>query len=198
MTRRTFTYLAPLAIAIAGALLIPLSAVAQAAPMATLVPAQSRIGFTSRQMGVPVEGHFKRFDAKIALDPRQPSSGSVAMSIDLASVSMGAADVEAELTKPEWFDTAKSAAATFRSSSITAAGPGRFDVAGKLTIKGRSQDVKVPVTLTAGSGSSVANGQFTIKRLAYGIGDGDWSDTSMVADDVVVKFELALSGLPPL
>jgi hypothetical protein len=34
-----------------------------------------------------------------------------------------------------------------------------------------------------------------IKRLAFKIGENEWADTSMVADDVQVKFKLALSGL---
>jgi len=199
MTRPTLSYLASLTIAIAGAVLIPIaSACAQAAPAAALVPAQSAITFTSKQMGVPVDGSFKRFDAKVALDPKNPSSGTVSLSVDLASVSLGTAELDTELAKPEWFDTKTSATAQFQSTSIAAAGPGKFDVAGKLTIKGHTQALTVPVTLTPGAGHSMATGQFTIKRLAYRIGDGDWADTSMVADDVIVKFKLALTGLPAL
>ena len=31
-----------------------------------LVPAQSEIAFTSKQMGVPVDGKFRKFDAQVA------------------------------------------------------------------------------------------------------------------------------------
>lgn len=186
------------AAAVTAALLATLPAWAQTPPAAALVPAQSEIGFTSRQMGVPVDGHFKRFDAQIALDPRHPDSGSVAITIDLASVSIGTAEVEEELAKPEWFDTLKAATARFQSSAIKPAGGGRFDVTGKLTLKGGSHDLVVPVSVTQNGGTSVAAGQFTLKRLSYGIGSGDWSDTSMVADEVIVKFKLALTGLPAL
>ena len=183
-----------------GAALIAGSApvFAQAAPAAKLAAANSEISFTSRQMGVPVDGRFKRFDAQIALDPKKPETGSVAFTVDLASVTMGAADVEAELAKPAWFDTQKAATATFASTSIKAAGAGKFDVTGKLTIKGNARDIVVPVTVAQAGGTSTATGQFTLKRLAFKIGEGDWSDTSMVADDVIVKFKLALTGLPAL
>ena len=40
-----------------------------------------------------------------------------------------------------------------------------------------------------------ASGVLTIKRLAYKIGENEWADTAMVADDVQVKFKLALSGV---
>ncbi len=43
-----------------------------------LVPAQSEIVFVSRQMGVPVEGRFKKFDAQIAFDPAKPATSRIA------------------------------------------------------------------------------------------------------------------------
>ncbi|MBS0447425.1 MAG: YceI family protein [Proteobacteria bacterium] len=190
MTLRMSTPIA--AFAIAACFVAP-AALAQTA--AKLVPAQSEIAFTFKQTGVPVEGKFKRFDAQIAFDPKQPAGGRVAFTIDLTSASLGAAEVEAELVKPEWFDTKKSANATFQSTSIKASGAGKFDVAGKLTIKGHAHDVVVPVALTQAGGTTTATGAFTIKRLDYKIGDGDWADTSMVADDVQVKFKLTLNGV---
>jgi hypothetical protein len=37
-----------------------------------------------------------------------------------------------------------------------------------------------------------------MKRLTYKIGEGEWADTSMVADPVQVKFKLALTGIGKL
>lgn len=167
-----------------------------AAAAARLVPAASQVRFVTRQMGVPVEGAFKRFDAQIAFDPRQPQAGKVAFSIDLASAEIGDASTTAELRKPDWFDTARFPRATFQSTAIRAAGPGRFDVAGKLSIKGQVRDVVVPVTLGRAGANQVATGSFTLKRLAFNIGGGDWADPSMVADEVQVDFRLTLAGLP--
>ena len=175
-----------------------LCAVATAQTSAKLIPAQSEIGFTSKQMGVPVDGKFKRFDAQIAFDPKQPATGKIAFTIDLASVSMGAAEVEAELAKPGWFDSKKLASATFQSSVIKATGPAKFDVLGKLTIKGNVRDVVVPVTISQVGGTTTASGAFAIKRLDFRIGDGDWSDPSLVGDEVQVKFKLALTGIGAL
>ena len=33
-------------------------------------------------------------------------------------------------------------------------------------------------------------GALPIKRLAFNIGDGEWKDTSMVADEVLIKFRV--------
>lgn len=171
---------------------------AHAQPVATLVPAQSEIVFTSTQMGVPVEGRFRRFDAKIALDPKQPKTGSVAFTIDAASATLGIAETDAELVKTNWFDTAKFAQATFKSSGVNGLGGGRFEVTGTLSIKGSAQTVVVPVAVAQSGGTSIATGSFTIKRLAYRIGEAEWADTSLVANDVSVRFKLTLTGLPPL
>ncbi|MEO8155218.1 MAG: YceI family protein [Rhizobacter sp.] len=183
---------------LAVAALAALSVTAFPACAQKLVPAQSEIAFTSKQMGVPVDGKFKKFDAQVTFDPQKPDTANIAFTIDLASVSIGSSETETEVAKPDWFNTKAFPQATFQSSSVKATGPGKFDVAGKLAIKGASQNVVVPVTLTQAGATTTASGAFAIKRLDFKIGDGDWKDTSMVANEVQVKFKLALTGLAPL
>lgn len=173
------------------------TAFAQPKP-AQMVAAQSELSFTSKQMGVPVDGKFKRFDAQLSFDPKKPETGKVAFTIDLASVSLGAPELEGELAKAPWFDTKKMPQASFQSTAVKAAGPGKFDVAGKLTIKGQTRDIVVPIVLAQAGAVSTATGGFVLKRLEFKIGDGEWADTSMVANDVQVKFKLAFNGLAPL
>ena len=169
---------------------------APAAAAQKIVAAQSEVAFVSKQMGVPVNGRFERFDGTVSVDPAKPESGSVAFTVDLASASIGTPDTVTELKKPEWFDVAKSPSATFRSTSIKAAGAGRIDVVGKLTIKGVTRDVHVPMTLAVQGATLKATGEFTIKRLDYRIGAGQWGDTSLVADEVVVRPRLTVEGTP--
>ncbi len=163
-----------------------------------LLPAQSEISFTSKQMGAPVDGKFKKFDAQITFDPTKLDAANIAFSIDLASAQIGDADTLAELAKAAWFDSKRVPQATFQSASVKAAGPGKFDITGKLNIKGNVRDVVVPVTLTQAAGTTLAAGGFVIKRLDFKIGEGDWSDTGVVANDVQVKFKLALTGVGAL
>jgi polyisoprenoid-binding protein YceI len=187
------------------ALLLPaaLPALAQAQPpKAQLQAVGSEIVFTTRQMGVPVEGRFTRFSADVALDPKQPAAGRVAFSIDTGSARFGSAELDAEVPKPTWLSSARFPQATFESTAIRAAGAGRFEVAGRLSIKGASQDITVPVQLAqAGSSTALthtATGSFTLRRLDFRIGEGEWTDTSLLANDVAVRFRLVLTGLPPL
>jgi polyisoprenoid-binding protein YceI len=172
---------------------------AQAQPKpATLVAVGSEIAFTTKQMGVPVEGKFGKFTAQITLDPRKPETGSVAFSIDTGSARFGSAELDAEVPKATWLNVPKFPQATFISTAVKAAGPGKFEVSGKLSIKGASKDVTVPVQVTQTAANSTAFGSFIIKRLDFQVGDGDWADTSLLVNDIQVRFKLQLTGLPPL
>jgi polyisoprenoid-binding protein YceI len=169
-----------------------------AAPNASLVPGASHIAFVTKQMGVPVEGAFNSFNARIAFDPQHPEGGSVALEIDAASAALGVPQVDVELPKPAWFDAARFPKATFQSSHIRRIGNGQFEVAGTLALKGHTQDLVIPVSIAQSAGESIATGRFTIQRLAFRIGDGDWIDTSMLANEVQVRIRLVLTGLGPL
>jgi polyisoprenoid-binding protein YceI len=175
-----------------------LALLAASAQAQQIVPAGSEIAFTSKQMGVPVDGRFKTFAAQVAFDPKKPEAAKIGFTIDLASVTLGAAETEAEVAKPDWFNTKAFPQATFQSAVVKATGPGKFEVSGKLSIKGASQNVVVPVTLAQAGAATTASGAFAIKRLDFRIGDGDWKDTSMVANEVQVRFKLNLTGVPAL
>jgi polyisoprenoid-binding protein YceI len=177
--------------ALALATALPWAAQAQ-----QVLPAQSEISFVSKQMGVPVAGQFKRFSAQLKFDPKKPEAGQVAFSIDTGSAAFGSPETDAEVPKAVWFNVAKFPSASFQSSAITGLGGGRYEVRGKLMIKGQAQDTVVPVTLVQAGTNGTATGSFSIKRLDFKIGDGEWADTAMVANDVQVKFKLALTGLP--
>jgi polyisoprenoid-binding protein YceI len=171
---------------------------AAAAAAQKVVFAQSEIAFTSRQMSVPVDGKFKKWDAQISFDPKKPEAGKVSFAIDTGSAGFGAPETDAEVPKAAWFNSAKFPQATFQSTAIKSAGPGKLEVSGKLSIKGTVRDVVVPVTLTQAAGVTTAAGAFSLKRLEFKIGDGEWADTSMVADEVKVRFKLAVTGVAPL
>lgn len=160
-----------------------------------LVPAQSEVSFVARQLGVPLDGKFKSFSAQSAFDPKSPQTSKIAFTVDLGSVAVNA-DANAELVKPDWFNIVKFPKATFQSTAIKAMGGGRFEVAGKLAIKGNARDLVVPMQLSQAGGLSTATGGFTLKRLDFKVGDGEWADTSIVANDVQVKFKLVLQGVP--
>ncbi len=120
----------------AAALLAAAAAGAEPVTPAKLLPAQSQIVFVSRQMGVPVEGSFKKFDAQVAFDPRKPEGGSVALQIEVASASLGIPQSDAELPKAAWFDSHALPQGRVPVQHDQGARRRPFEIAGKLTIKG--------------------------------------------------------------
>jgi polyisoprenoid-binding protein YceI len=179
-----------------GPLLAALLAVALAATAAPLKtdPAKSMVSATFKQMNVPVEAPFKRFSAAIDYDAAKPELAKATVDIDTASLDVGDADMNKEVAKKEWFNAAQFPKATFVSSTIKPAGAGKLMVSGKLTIKGRATDVTFPLTVKADGGKQVFEGALPIKRLTYAIGEGEWKDTSMVADEVTIKFRVTASN----
>ncbi len=157
--------------------------------------AKSAVTAVAKQIGVSMEGKFKRFDATVAFDPAKLAASSARVDIDMTSFEIGDAVTTKELRGKDWFDVAKYPKATFVSTAIKpAAAAGKFDVTGKLTIKGKSMDVVVPATYRKDGASQIFEGVLPVKRNAFNIGDGEWKDTSVIADDVQIKFRIVTAA----
>jgi polyisoprenoid-binding protein YceI len=143
-------------------------------------------------MNVPVEGRFKRFDATVTFDPAKPEATKADFEVDLASIDLGNEEGETEARGKSWFHVAAFPKAKFSATSVKALAPGRFEARGRLTIKGIGQDITAPFSVADAAGLRTVEGQFPLKRLQYKIGEGPWSDTDTVADEVLVKFRFTL------
>ena len=151
---------------------------------------KSTVTATSKQMNVPVDGTFKKFTAQIIFDQARPEVGSAQLTIDTASYDLGDESYNQQVRGKDWFDTAQFPNATFVSSAIAPAGGNQFRVSGKLTIKGKSENVTVPVSVTQQGAVQTFDGTLPIKRSQFDIGTGEWKDTSVVADEVLIRFHI--------
>ena len=156
-------------------------------------PAKSSVAVVFKQLNVPVEAKFRKFTAQIDYDPAKPAAAKAIVEIDVPSFDLGDPDYNKEVLKKEWFNAAQFPKATFVSSGIVPGAAGKLTVSGKLTIKGKTADVSFPLTLKQEAGQQVFDGALPIKRLQFGIGDGEWKDTSVVADEVIIKFHVVAS-----
>lgn len=155
---------------------------------------QSSIGFSYQQMGVSMDGKFRKFSSQLAFDPAQPAKAHATLDIDLASIDTGAAESDQEVAGRSWFHIASFPKAQFSSSSVKALGGNRYEISGRLTIKGRSKDIVVPATFTQQGNSGVFAGGFTVKRADFAIGEGPWAKFDIVANDVQVKFRITATA----
>lgn len=180
----------------AGAMLSLLAVTAASAAEYTRVdPAASRITFKYTQMGVGMDGHFGSFGATIKFDPAQLDAARATLELQLDSIDTGLTEANADVKGKIWFNTAAHPVARFESSGFKALGGNRYEVAGTLTIKGRSRQVSAPFTLTPDGQAAKVDGAFKLKRSDFAIGEGEWTDTTILADEISIAFNLrALQG----
>ena len=171
--------------------LLGLSVAATAATLLKTDPAKSSVSAVFKQMNVPVEAKFKKFAIAIDYNPATPDASKATVDIETASIDIGDPEYNKEVAKKEWFNAAQVPKASFVSSTIKSAGAGKLTVTGTLNLKGKATDGTVPLTVKSEGGKYTFDGALPIKRLTYNIGEGEWKDTSMVADEVTIKFHVA-------
>ncbi len=150
---------------------------------------KSSVTVTFKQEGVEVPANFRNISGTIDLDPASPESGKAQVAVALASFDLGEPEYNKEVQKKTWFNSAQFPQATFVSTGIRSAGSGKLTVQGRLAIKGKSVDVSVPVAFRQEGKSQIFEGQVPIKRSSFNIGEGEWKDTDILADEVVIKFK---------
>ena len=173
---------------ILAAIVVALPAFAQQ----KVIREKSSIRFVTKQMNVPVEGQFKKFDATVEFDPAKPEATKAKFEVELASIDLGNEEGETEAKRKLWLNVDGFPKAAFVAATVKSLGPGRYEASGPLTIKGTTRNIVAPFTMTEATGVRLVEGQFTLKRLQYKIGEGQWSDTDTVADDVLVRFRFAI------
>ena len=170
-----------------------LSNLAIAAPR-TLLPEEGQIEFIVKEMGVPVSGNFKRFDAAIDIDPVKPEKSSAALRIDIGSLATGNDEADALAVGPDWRDKAHAPYATFKSVSIRDLGKGRYEATGTLNIRNKERAFAIPFSAADQAvGKTIVTSEFMIKRSDFSIGGGVWNEGDVVAPEILVKVRVALA-----
>lgn len=184
------------AIAVAAGMLV-LAAPARAVEYSQVRADRSTIDFVYQQMGVDMKGRFARFDAKIAFDPTQPAKASASVNVQVASIDAGSTEATQEAVGTSWFDAQKYPLAQFASTAVKPLGGNRYEMSGRMTVKGRVKNVAVPVTFTTRGADGVLAGTLVIKRSEFGIGAGEWAAPDIVGEDVRVAFQLVVAPAKP-
>jgi polyisoprenoid-binding protein YceI len=154
----------------------------------------SYLQFTSSYDGESFDGRFSRFEPALRFDPAALDSSRFDVRIDLASASTGHDERDEVLVGDEFLDAQGLATARYVATTFRSLGEGRFVAEGTLTLRGIEQPVALEFAWRPGR-RPVLDGEATVKRLAFGVGEGDWADTSVLPDEVKVKTHLVLAPL---
>lgn len=175
--------------------LLALSHHAVAAEYKSIDYSKSYITFTSEMMGSKVNGSFKKFSGDIKFDSQQPKLSRGKLTIDISSFKAGGEELIDEAMGKLWFDQTHFPKAEFVLEHVQGQGS-QLQIAGKLTIKNKTRPLIVPATLLEQGHTAIVDAVFTIKRLDFSLGEGLWSDTSSVTNEVPVKVHLILNKSP--
>ncbi len=190
-------------------LFIALVAAMMLAPMASKAqawaadPVHSTVMYTVRHMVTPMPGAFKKYSIDMTWDAAKPMEATVNATLDASSVKMGMDKLEGHLQSPDFFDVAKFPEWTFKSTSIAKGkspktGGTGYVANGKLTVRGVTKDVAIPFVFLGVAESPYGKkagftAEFTINRLDYGVGQGDWAATTVVANEVKINVMLEMN-----
>lgn len=151
---------------------------------------KSSVEFSFEQMGVKMNGKFKKFKSQFSFDPSKIEKSKATFDIDLTSVDIGSQEINTEVRGKQWFNTLGFPNAKFVTTNIKSNGANKYEVLGDLSIKGHKKSITIPVVFTQNDKVGVFSGSFTIKRGDFNIGEGDWSKFDLVANEVQVKVNI--------
>ena len=194
------TLILPLLVAAAAAAAAPPAAApTPAAPPAgrhySLDSAKSTLEFTFLQAGAKNTGRFPRFQVSLDFSGADPQGGRLEVTVEVAALDTGDKDRDETLRSEELFAVAKYPQARFSATHIVKTASG-FDAEGALTIRGVTRDTHVPFTFReateGGAGVGYMVGKTVVRRLDFGVGQGEWKATDQAGNEVTVSFNLRL------
>ena len=152
--------------------------------------AGGEVTFRVLQAGAPYTGNFRRFAGEACFE--QGRLTRINASLDPASVDTGLPELDAGLKGKDFFAVSEFPRVTFASTSVQPQGEAQL-TRGTLEIKGNRREVEVVLhTRQAGDKMSIS-GSFTLDRLQYGIGTGDWTNTKWLGAEVKLDIDATLT-----
>ena len=180
-------------------ILVSAAAFAAAAPPVTytLDATKSLLRFSFVQAGASNTGRFGKYTADVVFAPDNLAASKIDVTVDIASLDSGDKERDDTLRTADLFDVAKYPKAHFVATKFAATGTSRWEAQGKLTIRNVTKDLKLPITFQTkeeqgGRQVGYLTGRTTLRRLDYGVGQGEWKSTEWVNDEVTVTFSLRL------
>jgi cytochrome b561/polyisoprenoid-binding protein YceI len=173
-------------------LMLPLTAAAQGGPIRHTQAPGSQLSFTFTQLGAATRGRFRQFSTELWFDEQDLAASALRVTVQIASVDTQDAERDAILRTPELFDADRYPTATFIADSWVRQ-DGRLEALGLLTIRGISKAVRLPLQISPLNGGMLLTGQVVIRRLDFGVGQGEWQSTESIADEVKITYQVSLT-----
>jgi polyisoprenoid-binding protein YceI len=152
----------------------------------------SALAFGGMYQGEPFSGRFPGFSTTLSFDPQQPAAAKLDVTIPLATATTANADYDGELRGAAFFDSAKFPQAHYRATGFRSLGGNQYAADGTLSLHGVDKPVTLTFTWTPGA-QPVLAGKATVRRLDFGVGGGDWADTSLIPNEIAISTRVVLT-----
>jgi polyisoprenoid-binding protein YceI len=163
-------------------------------------PMHSSAQFSVKHLGVStVRGAFMKVSGSAKYDAADPSKGSLDATIEAASVDTRVEMRDNDLRSPNFLDVQKFPTITFHSKQTKAAGSGKLQITGDLTIHGVTKEVVLDVDGPSaaikdpwGNQRIGASASTKIKRQDFGVNGAP----GIVGDDITITIDAELIQPP--
>ncbi|NNM61454.1 MAG: YceI family protein [Steroidobacteraceae bacterium] len=157
--------------------------------------AHSRLEFTGTQAGAPFTALFQHFTATIAFAPTDLADSRFDVVIEVASADSKDKDRDGAMRGTDIFDVARFPTAEYVTRAFAKTGAG-FTATGTLSLRGVARTVPIAFTFTPTPGGAILRGTAKLERLDFGVGQGQWKNTTWIGNDVGIAFSLSLKPMP--
>ena len=145
--------------------------------------------FSFTQAGATNTGSFKSFATELNYDEKNLAASSLKVTVQIGSLATQDQERDDTLKSADLFDAQKFPTAQYTATSLAKTGGG-IEAVGKLTLRGVTRDLRLPLTIRPAANGLELSGEVTLKRLDFGVGQGDWKATDTVGDAVKVQYKV--------
>jgi polyisoprenoid-binding protein YceI len=154
--------------------------------------AGSSLVFAGSYQGQAFSGRFPGFSTRLSFDPAQLATSKLDVTIPLASATTANKDYDEQMRGDAFFDAGRYAQAHYVATRFRALGGGRYAADGILSLHGVSKPVTLTFTWTPGA-QPVLTGKASVNRLDFGVGSGDWADTSLIPNAIAISTKVVFT-----
>ena len=135
-----------------------------------------------------IEGNFSKVASSVFLDFDDLKGSSVEIIVDVESLDTEKQTEKEVMLSNDILDVANHRKARFISQEIRHLSKNRYAIKGVLTIRGISRTLNIPFTKKS---EKLILGKTSIDRRWFGIGRGEWKDSSKLDHKVHIRYALS-------
>jgi polyisoprenoid-binding protein YceI len=177
----------------------PASTAGAAAPAAAtryvLAPGGNELAFTFVQEGSETKASFKQFTVALVYDEKNLATSSLDVKVQAASVFTDYEDRDSEIRGADLLSVERFPSIHYQAGSLEKTAKG-IEAVGKLTVRDKTRDLRIPLVIrkvtVGGNPGLEVTGSTQVNRLDYGVGQGDWSSTDTVKNDIKLTWKVQL------